>query len=77
MRELLYLAHIINAKGAQMYQEKIRAILDWPMPKNMTELRIFFRLCTYYRRFIRGFYHLGAPLTDITKYGAFIWTEKS
>jgi hypothetical protein len=56
MTELLYLGHIISAQGVQVHQEKIRAILDWPMPKNVTELRSFFRMCSYYRRFIRGFF---------------------
>jgi hypothetical protein len=60
-----------------VHQEKIRAILDWSTPKNVTELRSFFGLCNYYRRFVRGFSQLGAPLTNITKHGAFIWTEKS
>jgi hypothetical protein len=72
MIELLYLGHIINAQGVQVHQEKIKAILDWSMPKNMTELRSFFRLCSYYRRFVWGFSHLGAPLTDLTNHGAFI-----
>jgi hypothetical protein len=77
MTELLYLGHIISAQGVQVHQEKIRAILDWPTPRNVTELRSFFGLCSYYRWFIQGFSHLGAPLIDITKHGAFIWTEKS
>jgi hypothetical protein len=47
------------------------------MPRNVTELRSFFGLCNYYRRFVRGFSQLGAPLTDLTKHGAFIWTEES
>jgi hypothetical protein len=75
MIELLYLGHIISALGG--YQEKIRAILDWPTPRNVTELRSFFGLCSYYRRFVRGFSQLGASLTDLTKHGAFIWTEES
>ena len=60
-----------------MHQENIRAILDWSMPKNMIELMSFFELCSYYRRFVWGFSQLGALLTDLTKHGAFIWTEKS
>jgi hypothetical protein len=55
MRELLYLGHIIRERGVQVNQEKIRAILDWPTPKNLTELKGFFGLCSYYRRFVRGF----------------------
>jgi hypothetical protein len=72
MTKLLYLGHIISAPGVQVHQEKIRVILDWPMPKKMTELRSFFELCSYYRLFVRGFSQLGALLTDITNYGAFI-----
>jgi hypothetical protein len=78
MTELLYLGHIINAQGVQVqvHQEKIRSILDWPTPKKVTELRSFFRLCSYYRRFVRGFSQLGAPLTHLTEQGAFIWTDE-
>jgi hypothetical protein len=36
MTELLYLGHIISAKGVQVHQEKIGAILDWPTLKNVT-----------------------------------------
>jgi hypothetical protein len=60
-----------------VHREKIGAILDWPTPRNVTELRSFFKLCSFYRRFVRGFSQLGAPLTDLTKHGAFIWTEES
>jgi hypothetical protein len=77
MRELLYLGHIISEQGVQVHQEKIRTILDWPTPKNLTELRGFFELCNYYRQFIKGFSQLGAPLIDLTKKGAFHWTKES
>jgi hypothetical protein len=55
-----------------VYQENIMVILDWLTPKNVTELRIFFGLCNYYMQFVKGFSHLGAPLTDLTRHGAFI-----
>jgi hypothetical protein len=71
MRELLYLGHIISEQGVQVHQEKMKAILDWPMPKNLMEVRGFFGLYGYYRRFVKVFAQLGAPLTDLTKKGAF------
>ncbi|XP_059067082.1 uncharacterized mitochondrial protein AtMg00860-like [Cryptomeria japonica] len=73
MTKILYLGHMISATGVQVHQEKIRAILDWPPPQNLTELRGFFGLCSYYRRFVKEFPQLGAPLTDLTKKGAFRW----
>lgn len=36
MTELLYLGHIISAKGVQVDPKKIRTIVDWPTPKNLT-----------------------------------------
>lgn len=77
MTKILYLGHMISAIGVQVHQEKIRAILDWPPPRNLTELRGLFGLCSYYRRFVKGFSQLGAPLTDLTKKGAFRWTEEA
>jgi hypothetical protein len=60
-----------------VHQEKSKAFLDWLTPRNVTELRSFFGLCNYYRWFVQVFSQLGAPLIDLTKHGAFIWTEKS
>ena len=34
-------------------------------------------MCSYYRRFAKGFSHNASPLTDLTKKGAFIWTEEA
>ena len=55
MQEMLYLGHVIGANRVQVHLEKIRAILDWPTPKNVTELRGFLGLYTYYRRYVSGF----------------------
>ena len=77
MIEILYLGHVINQYGVQVHQEKIQAIFDWPPPKSLMDLRGFFGLCNYYRRFVKGFSHLNAPLTDLTKQGAFQWNEEA
>jgi hypothetical protein len=74
---VLYLGHIIGAKGLQVHQEKIKAIMEWPTPKTLTELRGFLGMCTYYRKFVKGFSQLCAPLTDLTKKGAFKWSEEA
>jgi hypothetical protein len=77
MTKVLYLGHIIEAKGVQVHQEKIKAIMEWPTPKTLTELRGFLGMCTYHRKFVKGFSQLCAPLTDLTKKGAFKWDEEA
>ena len=67
MTKVLYLGHIIRVKGVQVHQEKIKAIVEWPTPKTITELRGFLGICTYCRNFVKGFSQLCAPLTDLTK----------
>ena len=51
--------------------------MEWPTPKTLTELRVFLGMCTYYRKFVKGFSQLCAPLIDLTKKGAFKWSEEA
>lgn len=75
--KLLYLGHIINAEGVCMDPDKVRAILDWSTPKNLTQLRGFIGLCAFYRRFVARFSQHTTPLTDLTRKGAFEWTAQA
>jgi hypothetical protein len=77
MTKVLYLGHIIGFKGVQVHQENIQVIVEWPTPKTLTELSGFLGICSYYRRFVKGFSQLCAPLTDLTKKGAFRWSEEA
>lgn len=77
LTKILYLGHVIGAEGVKVYQKKIQAILDWPPPRDVSELRGFLGLCSYYRRFAKGFSQVASPLTDLTRKGAFRWTEDS
>jgi hypothetical protein len=47
------------------------------MPRSIKELWGFFGMCSYYRRFVKGFSQLGAPLTYLMKKGEFRWMEAS
>jgi hypothetical protein len=77
MTEVLYLGHIIGVKGVQVHEEKIQAIVKWPTPKTLTELRGFLGIYSYYKRFFKGLSQLCAPLTVLTKKGAFRWSEEA
>jgi hypothetical protein len=74
---MLYLGHVIGVNGVQVHQEKIRAIIEWPTPKNVTRLKSFLGLFTYYREFVKGFSQLIVPLNDLTKKGAFVWIKEA
>lgn len=50
-------------------RRKIKAVQDWPRARNLTHLRGFVGLCSYYRRFVKGFSQLAAPFTNLTKKG--------
>lgn len=76
MKEFLYLGHIISAEGVKVDLEKIRVILDWPPPENITHLKGFLGLCGFYRS-LKGYSQFPTPLTDITKKGAFEWSAKA
>ena len=71
----MYLDNVICQEGVKVDPEKIKSILEWAIPRNLTELRGFIGLCNYYRRFVKGYSWYTAPLTDLTKKGAFSWSE--
>ncbi|MBJ5594241.1 RNA-directed DNA polymerase, partial [Salmonella enterica subsp. enterica serovar Typhimurium] len=74
-KETCYLGHVISADGIRTDPSKIRAISTWPVPKDMHELRSFLGLCSYYRRFMKGFSVTAAPLHRLTESKEkFVWT---
>ena len=75
LTKMLYLGHIIGVDGLKVHEEKIQAIRDWTVTRDVTTLRDFLGICTYYRKFVKGFSQLAAPLTDLTKRGSFSWTD--
>jgi hypothetical protein len=68
------LGHIISKDGITVDLEKIEAIREWSTPKNVTEVRLFMDLTSYYRRFIEGFSKIAHPITSLQRKGVkFQW----
>ena len=65
--KVIYLGHTVSAEGIATDPEKVRAVQDWEVPKDLTDVRSFLGLCSYYRRFIPQFGTIAKPLTRLTE----------
>ena len=64
-------------EGISVDPEKIKAIEDWPVPKDVIDVRSFMGITGYYRRFIEGFSRIGNPITSLQNKGKkFDWNKK-
>jgi hypothetical protein len=64
-----YLGHVISGEGISVDPEKVKEILDWPVPKDVSDVRSFMGITGYYHRFIEGFSKLSYPITSLQKKG--------
>jgi hypothetical protein len=66
---LPFLGHVVGQGGMEMQQSKVQALADWPRLTTVTEVQSFLVVANYYRRFIRDFARVSAPLSELTKNG--------
>ena len=62
-----FLGHVVSKDGFMVDPSKIEAVKSWVRPTNVTEVRSFVGLASYYRRFVKGFSSIASQLTILTK----------
>jgi len=56
-RQLKCLGHVISGNGVAIDPAKVQAVLEWPTPTSIKDLRSFLGLAGYYRHFVLSFWH--------------------
>ena len=77
LNEVSFLGHIVSKERIRVDPKKIEIVVEWKPPRNVTEVRSFLGLTGYYRRFVKGFSMIAAPMTRLLlKNAKFEWGEE-
>ncbi|XP_048131619.1 uncharacterized protein LOC125314168 [Rhodamnia argentea] len=77
LARVAFLGHVISGEGIAVDPSKIEAIMDWPRPTTITEIKSFLGLVGYYRRFVEKFSAIASPMTKLLKKDVkYEWIDK-
>ncbi|XP_051510049.1 uncharacterized protein LOC127415360 [Myxocyprinus asiaticus] len=63
----MFFGYIVSHRGVEMDDSKIKAVTEWPRPNTVKELQRFLGFAKFYRRFIRNYSLISAPITSLLK----------
>ena len=69
-----FLGHVVSDQGIATDPGKVKSVQDWPTPQNATDVMRFLGLANFYRRFVKDFSKIAAPLTSLTGNVPFLWS---
>jgi hypothetical protein len=76
-RSITFLGHQVSGKGLSMEENKVKDILQWPIPRNADDIRSFLGLAGFYRKFIANFSRICLHLTNLLQQNSsFYWGEE-
>ena len=74
--QLVFFTFVVNSQGIHVDEGKVKTIQDWPTPKTVSEVRIFYCLTNFYWWFVKDFSTIIAPSTIVIKtIEKFLWGE--
>ncbi len=65
--EVRFLDFVILAQSIRIEEERIEAVKTWPEPQSVRDIQVFLGFANFYRRFIRNFSRIAAPLTSMLR----------
>jgi hypothetical protein len=66
-RSIVFLGHVVSHEGTKPNPSKIDAVVHFPVPKTVTDVRFFLGLTGYYRNYVQGYSRLVVPLFELTR----------
>ncbi|PKI68240.1 hypothetical protein CRG98_011376 [Punica granatum] len=76
--KVVFLGFVISQQGVEVDEENVEAIWEWPTPSTASEVRSFHGLASFYRRLVKNFSTILAPLTECMKKDTeFKWSESA
>ena len=72
-----FFGHLVCREVIRVDPKKVETVVHWPRPISVIEIRSFLDLAGYYKRFVKDFSKISAPLTRLTqKNTKFVWSDK-